>query len=360
MKATQYPGIHAGKNAIRMEFTYRGVRCRETARVEPSPGNVKLFAKRLEEIKILIALGKFDYANELPESKNAYKFSDNKAALLTVKEMCDMWYRHSYKHWAYSTEKANRGRMDKHIIPNFGKVVVSDFKPSTFHEWQNHTNLSAKTANEVRNLLSQAFDYLVFDDVIEANPIKKTKRLKEQVKEVEPFSHSERTAILAALPEGAARDFYDFAMWTGLRTGEQIALQWKNVDIKQARIYVRASVVKGRLTENLKTKGSMRTVDLEPQALEILQRIDSSRINEVFVFTDPRTNKRWAYDGVPRERFWTHALKAAKVAYRKPYTCRHTYASTMLSTGRNPMWVAQQMGHSDWGMIRKVYGRWIQ
>ncbi|WP_211256807.1 hypothetical protein [Gulbenkiania indica] len=24
------------------------------------------------------------------------------------------------------------------------------------------------------------------------------------------------------------------------------------------------------------------------------------------------------------------------------------------------MWVAQQMGHKDWGMIRRVYGRWMQ
>ena len=23
------------------------------------------------------------------------------------------------------------------------------------------------------------------------------------------------------------------------------------------------------------------------------------------------------------------------------------------------MWVARQMGHRDWGMIRKIYGRWI-
>ena len=23
------------------------------------------------------------------------------------------------------------------------------------------------------------------------------------------------------------------------------------------------------------------------------------------------------------------------------------------------MWVAAQLGHSDWGMIRRVYGRWI-
>ncbi|WP_199179933.1 hypothetical protein [Chromobacterium sinusclupearum] len=29
------------------------------------------------------------------------------------------------------------------------------------------------------------------------------------------------------------------------------------------------------------------------------------------------------------------------------------------SAGEHPMWVAKQMGHADWGMIRRTYGRWI-
>jgi len=27
--------------------------------------------------------------------------------------------------------------------------------------------------------------------------------------------------------------------------------------------------------------------------------------------------------------------------------------------GADPIWLASQLGHSDWGMIRKVYGKWI-
>jgi integrase len=38
---------------------------------------------------------------------------------------------------------------------------------------------------------------------------------------------------------------------------------------------------------------------------------------------------------------------------------RHTFASMMLSAGEHPMWVAQQMGHKDWAMIIRVYGRWM-
>jgi integrase len=69
--------------------------------------------------------------------------------------------------------------------------------------------------------------------------------------------------------------------------------------------------------------------------------------------------KPWVYDGVPRERFWVPALELAKVPYRCPYTCRHTYASTFLTVGADPSWIAKQMGHKDWGMIRRIYARWI-
>lgn len=52
-------------------------------------------------------------------------------------------------------------------------------------------------------------------------------------------------------------------------------------------------------------------------------------------------------------------MKKAGVRYRRPYQTRHTYASMMLSAGEHPMWVAKQMGHTDWTMIARVYGRWM-
>ncbi|SNU84482.1 Site-specific recombinase XerC [Pandoraea sputorum] len=58
-------------------------------------------------------------------------------------------------------------------------------------------------------------------------------------------------------------------------------------------------------------------------------------------------------------RIWQSALKRADMRYRNPYQTRHTYASMMLSAGEHPMWVAKQMGHADWTMIARVYGRWM-
>ena len=356
MKATQYPGISVGKHSIRMEFLFNGRRCRETVRVDPSPENIKRVKQKRDRVQMKIDFGEFDYAEEFPESKVAFELSNNKAALLTVSEMCEQWFKQSHKNWAYSTLKANSGRMDNHILPNFGQLRVCDFKPSHFREWQRKTKLNPKTANEVHSLLSQAFDYLVYDDIIERNPMKSVKRLKTEREEVQPFNADERERILAALPEGYARDFYEFAFWTGLRTGEQIGLRWENVDLERGVIFIRESIVNGRIA-GTKTAGSNRTHELHPNGLAVLNRLP---VRTDYVFLDPATGQRWKYDGVPRERYWQAAIEISGVEYRKPYACRHTYASTFLSTGSNPLWVAQQLGHKDCAMIWKVYGRWLR
>ena len=54
------------------------------------------------------------------------------------------------------------------------------------------------------------------------------------------------------------------------------------------------------------------------------------------------------------------AKKKAKVRYRSPYQCRHTYASMMLSSGENILWVSQQMGHKDSSATLKKYARFIE
>jgi integrase len=76
------------------------------------------------------------------------------------------------------------------------------------------------------------------------------------------------------------------------------------------------------------------------------------------VFTNPTTRERFTGPKQIR-KVWQTALKRAGVRYRRPYQTRHTYASMMLSAGEHPMWVAKQMGHADWTMIARVYGRWM-
>ncbi len=52
-------------------------------------------------------------------------------------------------------------------------------------------------------------------------------------------------------------------------------------------------------------------------------------------------------------------IKEGRVRYRYPYQTRHSYASMMLSAGERPMRVARQMGHANWTMITREYGKWM-
>ncbi len=52
-------------------------------------------------------------------------------------------------------------------------------------------------------------------------------------------------------------------------------------------------------------------------------------------------------------------LWLAGVKYRRQYQTRHTFASMMLSAGENPVWVAQQIGYTNFSMLIHAYGRWI-
>jgi integrase len=52
------------------------------------------------------------------------------------------------------------------------------------------------------------------------------------------------------------------------------------------------------------------------------------------------------------------ACEAAGVAYRRPYTLRHTYASRALSRGVEVAWLAEQMGDNVLTVMRH-YARWI-
>ena len=56
---------------------------------------------------------------------------------------------------------------------------------------------------------------------------------------------------------------------------------------------------------------------------------------------------------------WKRILLRAGVRYRYPYQMRHTYASMMLQAGESVMWVAQQMGHTDWTFTARTYSRWV-
>jgi integrase len=144
-----------------------------------------------------------------------------------------------------------------------------------------------------------------------------------------------------------------------MRTGELLALRWEDVDFRTKKIHVRKSISHG-IEKEPKTKSSIRNMDMHDCAYKALQILRNKHFKDEYrIFIDPKTGLAYKNAEGLNKYIWKKAIKISNVKKRSPYTTRHTYASMMLSEGRNPMWVSSQMGHADWGMIRKIYGRWI-
>lgn len=186
---------------------------------------------------------------------------------------------------------------------------------------------------------------------------KKVEPPKEE-DDVDPFSQVEMAAILDAC-DGQIRNLFQFAFWTGLRTSELIALRWEDVNLRAGMLSVRRAKVRKQIKAP-KTKAGRRTVQLLQPALgALLAQRQHTQLLGKEIFHNPRTGEAWVGDGAIRKTAWRPTLVRAEVRYRYPYQTRHTFASTLLSAGENPVWVATMMGHKDWAMIIKVYGRWI-
>lgn len=298
-----------------------------------------------------------------PNSPRAARFAPE-VSQETLTGYLTRWLESKRKHVSSSTFDGYRKIIEHRLIPGLGVLLVVDVKRKTVRDWLDSLEVGNKTLSNIQSCLRSALSDAVEEELIDSNPIAGwTYSRKEEVKDddVDPFSPEEQQAILAAL-EGQGRNLVQFALWSGMRTSELVGLEWGDIDWLRGEVHVMRAITqaaKGK-AEVTKTASSRRSVKLLGPALEALKAQKAfTYLAHQEVFQNPRTGERWAGDGPIRKTLWQYALKRAGVRYRRPYQTRHTYASMMLSAGEHPMWVAQQMGHSDWTMIARVYGRWM-
>lgn len=361
----QYDGVRsASGSSIEIDFYYHGQRCRERIKLKPSPANLKRAANHRAAILLAIEDGTFEYAVTFPDSKNATKFSA-KPFTGTLREYLESWIDSKEKTIKASTANGYRKAISGLLVPELGNIHLSELKRSDVRAMCEGMTAGNKRISNVLSVLRSALDEALHDEIIPFNPIagwtyKKNEPPREE-DEVDPFTREEQSRILAEL-DGQARNFIQFAFWTGLRTSELAGLMWQDIDEVRGELQVRRVVTQdSKGVERTKTVSSTRKVKLLGPALAALKsQKDHTLLQGEFVFHNPRTNEPWTGDGPIRKTMWAPAVKRAKVRYRRPYQTRHTYASMMLSAGEHPMWVAQQMGHKDWAMIRRIYGKWME
>ncbi|NPT53572.1 tyrosine-type recombinase/integrase [Paraburkholderia elongata] len=368
-------------SSIQITFQYQGKRCREFISIPPTSANLKRVEALRANILFEIARGTFNYARAFPNSKNAKQLAQTTGEGLRVGVYLEAWFEEKKIELKASTEAEWTRTVRNLLLPQFADIFLIELTRDTIVSWLKSLDIgrkrpmSNKRLANIQTVLRQALAIAVERKLVDVNPLASytySRKISVRVDafdlealvvkdRVDPFSSEEQAALLCSA-EPQMRNYLQFAIWTGLRTSELIALNWDDIDWQAGTVRVWKAMTaeaKGKV-ETTKTAAGRREVKLLRPALEALaaQKQHTYQAHEA-IFHDARTNKRWAGHTKVWD-VWQSVIRKAKIRYRNPYQTRHTFASMMLSAGEHPMWVSKQMGHADQTMISRVYGRWMK
>lgn len=355
---------------IQIAFTFHKVECRELLPPGPITQSALTYAGGLRaEIQRKIANCTFQYADYFPASPRAAQFGLGGERITIGKLLAS-------QQELYEKQTANK-QLSPSTLAGYAKAIKSErmqfwkdrpvaaVTPSELRGWISGIDGTAKFVRNLMTPLRAVFEDALNDDLIKFNPFERiamTKLLKKTTTlsdyEVDPFTAAERAELIKHARADEA-PMVQFWFNSGLRPGELIAHKWPKVDWVHGRTRIDLNQVE-HTEKDPKTAAGVRDVDLNPAALAALNAQKAfSFLKGEHIWLNGRTGKAWETDAQIRKTLWQPLCKRAGVRYRNPYQVRHTYASSMLTSGQNPWYVAQQLGHVDVQMVFKIYGKFI-
>lgn len=231
---------------------------------------------------------------------------------------------------------------------------ITQEKIAKYHE----ATLKHYKKNTIHNLNANLKSFLEFcetEGFMEKSPyFSVTLKNAQEAKAIEPFNLVEVKTLIENAQSLRLKAFLAVAFFTGMRTGEQLALTWEDIDFTEKKIVINKSLNELGFITTPKNKPSVREVDLLEPVGKILKELkESEPASKKFVFISmPKRSTMF-------QRAFRSLLRALNLKDRKLYTTRHTFASLMLSQGEEPMWVSKTLGHKDLNTTYKTYSHYI-
>ena len=243
---------------------------------------------------------------------------------------------------AYNTFKNYKLYTENHIVKDMGHLKIKDIKPAKIMEFfQKKKALSYSARHHMYIILDSLFETAIDNDLCTTNPMRKVEAPTKPKRETAVFAKDDITKILAAAPAHRFGHYVEFLLYTGVRMGELLALQWG--DIQDGIITVRRAVARGEsgyIIKGTKTE-RIRHIGIPENLQKLLNRLPKTGLY-VLSGDDGSHLTTHQYDSRYRTFF-----KETGLTYLSAHKCRHTYATYMLKGGADLRAVQELLGHSS-------------
>lgn len=333
-----------------------------------------LTARTKTELKKKAQLAKAEFQNNGCTKKETI-------SLTSYEEVAQLWWE-SYQHTVKpNTQDSVKRLLANHVIPLFGSYRLDKLTTPTIQRIVNQLALRANKREEgaflhydkIHALNKRILQYAVTMQIIDINPAREVilpRKIKKGRNKVKHFNNLELKQFLSYLEEANLAIYrniyeitlYKFLLATGCRINEALALHWSDIDLHNATVNITKTLNHLGEINSPKSEASYRTIDIDPQTIEVLkvyqkrQRQEAWKLGrtETVVFSDfihkypnnktlaTRLNTHFKHAGVPNIGF--HGF-------------RHTHASFLLNSGIPYKELQHRLGHSTLAMTMDTYSQ---
>jgi integrase len=259
-----------------------------------------------------------------------------------------------------------RTAVRQHLIPGIGQHATDRLRPE--HIEKRYAKLRAKglkpaTVHQVHRTLRTALNEAVRRGQIARNPATLAKAPRVTEEEIQPFTMTEAQRILAATAGRRNGVRFALALALGLRQGEALGLQWRDVDLDHGTLTIRRAIQRlvwqhgcggtcdrkrgadcptrhggGLVVAETKSRSGRRVIGMPAELVAALQGHRAAQDAERELAADLWHDADWLFAQPtgkpvdPRADYaeWQALLKAAGVRPARLHDARHTAATMLL------------------------------
>ncbi|WP_279499474.1 Arm DNA-binding domain-containing protein [Aeromonas veronii] len=237
-------GLEVHGKKLRINFTYKGVRCREVLDLPITKANVKFAANKLATIKHEIAINTFNYASHFPSSGTADKFGPVRKRHQLGSAYAEFWQL--LEPTLKPTTKKIYPYGFKSCLAILGaERDMASLKPKDLERLRNELMLQLRPAT-VNTYLKRFCQFLLWcernDIMKDASKMLAAVKLvpSSNVSPADPLEYSEYLLALEACTHVQHQRMITVSVYTGLRPGELRALAWEDIDFEKANDHGKA------------------------------------------------------------------------------------------------------------------------
>ena len=233
------------------------------------------------------------------------------------------------------------------ILPYFGNKRVNDITAADIRQWQNELikmGYSPTYLKTINNQLSAIFNYAIRYYDLKSNPCAKAGSMgKSKAEEMDFWTGEEfRKFIDSVMNKRLSYMAFMTLYWTGMRLGELLALNPKDVDLEKRTISITKSyqrLGKKDVITPPKTPKSKRVITVpEFLAADIKDYMDS-------LYDLQENDRLFPITKYYLEHEMQRGIKESGVKRIRVHDLRHSHASMLIELGFSPLEIANRLGH---------------